>query len=211
MRALSYRWRMDRRRPWVFWAIATVGAVTTAAVAAGMVNEVERRMEAWGPSRVVAIARRPLEPGAVVGPSDIEGEARPAGALPDGAIDGTNVLEGRVVVDRILAGEPVVAERLAPNGVRGVAALVPPGSAAVLVPASARPPRLAVGNRVELFGGLAPGSANGGAGADVVARDATVIEVSDDGSLLVAVPREQAAAAAAAILDGAVVVALIGS
>lgn len=210
MRVLRSPLRRGSWRSRAYWTIAIATAVATGTIAAGVVDEGERRAAAWGPSRPVAVASHDLAAGATVQAGDVTVEVRPVGGLPDGTVAGGTELGGRVVVDRIVAGEPIVASRLAPSGMQGAAALVPAGDAAVLVPATTHPPRLAVGNHVDLVGGVRAGVDESGRGGGVLARDATVVDVPDDGSVLVAVPREQAAAVASAVLDGSIVIALVG-
>jgi Flp pilus assembly protein CpaB len=129
----------------------------------------------------------------------------------------------------VLAGEPLVAARLAPDGLTGAAALVPPGWRAVAVPLGpAGAPPLAVGDLVDVLAvmptaGL-PGLGSDGAGAGpdgtgpdgaaqepafVLVERAAVVDVTDD-AVTVAVPEGDAPRVAWALSNGAVVLALGG-
>src|SRR5690606_3585174 len=95
----------------------------------------------------VAVAAHDLLVGTTIGPDDlVEASLDPAVAAR--AVDEP---EGRVVTSVILAGEPVVAGRVAPAGRTGAAALVPPGHRAVAVPVTLAAPPVEVGDRVDVL------------------------------------------------------------
>lgn len=211
------RWRSLRRRPSLYWIAVTLAAALAAATTGAVVHDAQKRAESWGASRPVAVAARDLEPGSVLTDGDVSWESRPAATLPNDTIDTGNPA-GRVVLQRIVKGEPLVLARLAPDGAHGLSALLPPGSVALLIPPAERSPRLEVGDLVDVFGTdgsngwnsseSAPGVV--GEAHDPVASEAKVIELGDDGAVTVAVRREEAAATAAAILEKSAVLALIG-
>jgi Flp pilus assembly protein CpaB len=140
--------------------------------------------------------------------------------LPDDAVGPAAITEadapiGRVVAAPVDADEVISRRRLAPDGLRGLAALVPEGSVAVAVARDENTPPLERGQRVEVLSAagvdpVARPSANGAPGAVEATRVATgalVIDVGDD-RVLLAIGREDAPGVAAAVLDGAVVLAL---
>src|SRR5205814_10504342 len=104
----------------------------------------------------------------------------------------------------IIAGEVVVESRLAPHGVRGAAALVPPGARALAVPAGPGTPHVERGDHVDLLA-----VASEGTPSRVVAQRATVIDATDD-RVTVAVTSSEAPAVAAALARGGVTVPLVG-
>ena len=113
--------------------------------------------ERWGRTRPVAVATRDLGPGDVVDAGAVEVRELPARRARRGDLAEAPV--GAVVRHPILAGEPVAPARLAPDGLTGVAALVPAGERAVAVPVGpAGAPPLAVGDLVDVLA-VVPGDA----------------------------------------------------
>jgi Flp pilus assembly protein CpaB len=117
----------------------------------------------------VAVATRDLAPGDVVDDGAVAVRALPMAAVASAAVSDAPV--GATVRQAIPAGEPLVAERLAPDGLSGAAALVPAGHRAVAVPVgpAGRPP-LAVGDLVDVVvvlpADLPPTAGADGAGGD---------------------------------------------
>ncbi|HEX6167759.1 MAG TPA: SAF domain-containing protein [Acidimicrobiales bacterium] len=108
-------------------AVATGLTVTSLVGAAGAARD------RWGDTRPVVVATRDLAPGEVLDGGATEIRDLPAAVLGETAL--AEAPAGAVVRHPILAGEPVVAARLAPTGLVGAAALVPAGERAVAVPA----------------------------------------------------------------------------
>ena len=119
---------------------------------------------------------------------------------------------GAVVRQPILAGEPVAPSRLAPDGLTGVAALVPAGERAVAVAVGpAGVPPLAVGDQVDVVTVMPPG-ATGDGGSDpafTLVERATVVAIGEQ-AVTIAVPDADAPRVAWAVANGAVVLALAG-
>src|SRR4051794_4942053 len=86
----------------------------------------------WGDERTVVVATTRIAIGQLIGDGDVRQEVWPAGVVPDSAATGDVV--GRTAVAAIEPGEAVVTARLAPDGLTGIAALVPPGSRAIAIP-----------------------------------------------------------------------------
>jgi Flp pilus assembly protein CpaB len=160
----------------------------------------------WGQERTVVVAHHRIAMGSVIEADAITTESWPTALVPDGAIEQAPV--GRTAVATIEPGEAVIAARLAPNGLRGFAALVPPGWRALAVPVGPAVVALAVGDHVDLIAGFdaAKGSADK-APAFTVAENAIVVAV-DDQRVTVAVLRGDATRVAFAIVAGTVVPAL---
>jgi Flp pilus assembly protein CpaB len=167
----------------------------------------------------VAVATHDLAVGDPLGADAAEVRSLPAALVPSGALSAPPF--GALVRQPIAAGEALVAERLAPDGLTGAAALVPPGSRAVAVPLAPVPaPPLVVGDLVDLLAVVAPAS---GGVADGVTGDVTsgaepafplvetvpVVDVGDE-TASVAVPEADAPRVAYALAQGAVVVTLAG-
>lgn len=192
LRLLRSPLRRARRSLVLRWLVVAVAAVLVAVEAAGAGAGARAARARWGESAPVAVAVRDLDAGAVVGPADVAVELRPLAVLPAGALPTAPV--GQVLTAAALAGEPLVAARVAPEGLSPVAALVPAGWSAVAVAASPSPP-LEPGDLVDV---LAP---------DVVAEGAVVVHVGRD-AVTVAVPVRDAPAVAEAATVAFVVLAL---
>jgi Flp pilus assembly protein CpaB len=197
---LRVRLRRARRHPAVFWTATALLALLTAssmshALAAG------RR---FGPLRTAMVVRRPVPTGAVVSAADVRAARVPSRFVPDDAA--TDVV-GRTAVAALLPGEVVQAGRLAPEGLHGVAALVPDGLRAVSVPTGDASAPVLVGDRVDV---LATFDVADDAGDPVVpvARAALVVDVRE-GAVTVAVMPSEAPRVAFAVARGTVTVALV--
>lgn len=187
-------------------ALVTAVAVATALAAAGSARD------RWGTARRVVVATRDLSPGDVVDGGAVEVRDVPAAVVVPSALAEPPL--GSVVRQPILAGEAVAALRLAPDGLTGVAALVPAGQRAVAVPAvpGGMPP-VTVGDLVDVVAvvaGAGDGAGEGGGEpAFTLVDGATVVDV-DDQAVSVAVPRRDAPRVAWAVAHGAVHLALSG-
>jgi Flp pilus assembly protein CpaB len=178
-------------------------------VVSSIVAEADHTRAAWGTREQVLVAEHDLEPGAEVRPSDVTLEARPSAMVPKTALD--ELPTGAVVRARVLAGEVLVAARIAPAGLSGVAAMLPAGTRAVAIPTEAgSTPPLTVGSRVDVLVALPPEAAGDGPPAFAVATDVVVVAI-DDAAVTVAVPRDAAPRIAVALGQGAVTLALIGA
>lgn len=188
------------RSPLAWWACAALVAVLAAAQVGRLDDDAAARRAAWGTATVAVVAVRDLAPGDVVAADDVVVEQRPAAVLPAGSLGAPPV--GRTVVAPILAGEAVVTRRLAPEGLSGVAALVPDGMRAVALPTAFEGPPLAVGDRVDVL-------ATVDGPTTVVAPDAVVVDVGE-AAVTVAVPVGDLDAVAYAVARGTVTLALVG-
>jgi pilus assembly protein CpaB len=197
--------------PLAWWACAAVVALIAAAQVGRLDDEASARRQAWGAARVVVVARHDLAPGDVVGADDVVVVEWPTAVLPDGAVGEPPV--GRTVTATILAGEAVVARRLAPDGLGGVAALVPEGMRAVAVPSAGglgvESPPLEVGDRVDVLATIDVLDADV-APTGAVASDALVVAVGET-AITVAVEAGDVEAVAYAVARGTVTLALVGA
>ena len=160
----------------------------------------------WGQERTVVVARHRITMGDVIEADAITTESWPAALVPVGAMEASPV--GRTVVATIEPGEAVIVSRLAPGGLSGIAALVPPGWRALAIPVGPAVVAVTVGDRVDLIAGFDAASASADqAPAFTVAENAIVVAV-DDQRVTVAVRAGDAARVAFAIVAGTVVPAL---
>ena len=197
-----------RRQPRLWWALTIATALAMGWVVSSIVAGAEEVRRSWGDTEPVVVAHHDIAAGAPVDDADVEVVARPRAVVPDGALD--SLPAGQVASSPIAAGEVVVASRLAPLGLRGVAATLPPGTRAVAIPIEAGlAPPLAVGDRVDVLVALAPEAAGDGPPGFVVTADALVVAVGD-AAVTVAVPAAAAPRVAVALGQGAVSLALVG-
>ena len=103
--------------------------------------------DAYGVRRTVVVAAHDLTVGESIEDDDLR-----SSELPVALVVGTPVADptGRTVVATVLAGEPVVAERLAPDGVTGPMALAPADTRALAVPTPSGRPPVSPGDRVDI-------------------------------------------------------------
>jgi Flp pilus assembly protein CpaB len=214
---LGVRARRALARPVVRRTVLATLAVVTGLVVMSLVSSAEAARDRWGRTRPVAVANRDLAPGDVIDGSTVEVRRLPEATVGSGAL--AEPPTGSVVRQPVLAGEALVAERLAPQGLTGVAALVPAGHRAVAVPLGpvAAPP-LAVGDLVDVLAVVAVASEeppDGTAGRRAaepsfpLVEAAVVVDVGDQ-SISVAVPEADAPRVAWVLTNGSVVLALSG-
>ncbi|HEX7276581.1 MAG TPA: Flp pilus assembly protein CpaB, partial [Acidimicrobiales bacterium] len=122
------------RSPLAYWMVVGVLALLTGMVAARLVGNAGALASRYGPLEPVVVAARALEPGAVLADGDVGIRQVPGSLVPDGAVGAIADAVGRTVLAPVFPGVPIVAEQLAPDGRRGLTALLPAGSRAVAVP-----------------------------------------------------------------------------
>jgi Flp pilus assembly protein CpaB len=130
----------------------------------------------------------------------------PAAAVPEGALREPPV--GRTAAADIVLGEVLVDARVAPDGLRGVAALLPAGWRALAVPStSAGLPPLAVGDVVDVLVSLPPDVVGDADPTFTVAEAARVVDVGEQ-AVTVAVDGADVARTAFAVTHGSVTLAV---
>ena len=210
---LGVRARRALARTVVRRAVVLGLAVATGLVVIALVSSADAARHRWGRARPVAVATRDLVPGDVVDASAVEVRRLPEAAVTPAAL--AEPPSGSVVRQPVAAGEPLVARRLAPAGLTGVAALVPPGQRAVAIPVGPlAAPRLTIGDLVDVLAvvpvpaeGRPPQSADPPSFPLVEA--AVVVDVGEQ-SITVAVPEADAPRVAWVLTNGSVVLALGG-
>ena len=200
------RLRRLARSPFAYWAAVVALAAFTASTIAGQVNRAGVQVARYGRLRPVVTAARPVEVGAVLRSADVVVRAMPAAFLPEGAVGATGEVVGRTVVVPLFRGTPVVAGQLAPDGVVGVAALLPAGGRAVAVPTGPASVALRRGDRVDVLATFDPPPA----GEDPtfpVAEAALVVDTGPE-AVTLAVEAEEALRVAYAVAAGVVTLVL---
>ena len=189
------------RHPLLYWALVASAAALSAGLVLDRASDADAARRRWGHDRPVAVATVDLPAGRTVGPADVHIERWPLAIGPRDAL-GT-VAPGTVVASAIGAGEPFVPGRLGRPEGGPVAAVLAAGRRAVTVPVGDTPPPVEPGDRVDLVaGGLA-------LDAQVVARDAQVVQTQER-AVVVAVDAAELEAVAGALVNGTVVVAVSG-
>ena len=201
IRARSHR-RLARS-PFVFWLAVAGLAFLTASVVAGAIGEARSLSARYGPLRPVVVAAREVERGAELAPGDVDVRLVPGSLVPAGAFGDVEAVRGRTAVVPLLDGQTVLGGHLAPEGLSGVAALLPAGTRAVAVPASASTaPPLHRGDVVDVLASFDDQPVL------AVAVGAPVVEVGED-AVTVAVRPDEARSVAYAVANGTVTVALV--
>lgn len=194
-----------RRSPLPFWALALVLAVTTGLTVGRLAQQASQRAAELGGLVDVAVAARPVDAGRVLRDADVTRRRLPAALVPRGRPVPSPV--GRVALVPLAAGEVLLAAKLAPDGLRGVAALVPAGHRALAVPVDPGGLDLEAGHRVDVLATFDAGGDEGVAPTFPVATAALVVDVADE-AVTVAVPPDQAPKVAFALARGTVTLAV---
>lgn len=152
----------------------------------------------WGPPVQVVVATTDLPAGRVLTVDDLVEADWPRALVPPAASDRLEELVGRSLGAPVVAGSPVSSTHVAEGG---LAAGLPPGHAAVALPAP-EGVTLRSGQHIDLLAG------DGDRGGVRLASTATVV-AADETTVWVGVRREDAAAVAGALAWGEVTVALL--
>lgn len=198
-----------RRHPRVWWLVVLAAALAAGWLASSAVTSAEQARAAWGATRRVVVVERARDAGDELRPGDLAVDERPAAMVPASALE---TLPDRAVLRAaVVAGEVLVAERIAPAGLSDVAARLPTDHRAVAIPTEpGYVPPLAVGDRVDVLVALPSEAAGGGPPGFVLAARVLVVGI-DEATVTVAVPRDAAPRVAVALGQGAVTLALVGA
>lgn len=196
-----------RRSPLPFWALAVALALATGLTVARLAGEAADRAERLGGLVEVPVASRAVDAGSVVRAADVEVRSLPRALVPSGPV--ARSAAGRVAVVPLVPGEVVLASKLAPDGLTGVAALVPPGLRALAVDVGEGGLPLRRGNRVDVLATFDVAGADEGPPTFAVATAALVVDARD-GAVTVAVGADEAPRVAFALTSGSVTLALTG-
>jgi hypothetical protein len=180
------------RRPWLYWAAVVVLAAGIALAAASAVAGVDDARRAWGATRQVVVAATDLAPGDPLA-GRTEQQSHPLPMVPPRALEAAP--PDAVARQHVAAGEVLVDLDLAAGQVP--VALIPEGWLGVPV-AEQVPTGAAIGDHVA--------AASGGT---VLAAEAVVVS-RGDGTLVVAVPADEAPAVAVAASTGDLTLLLVG-
>ena len=191
------------RSPIAFWVTVALLALVTASVVARLVGRADALAARYGPLRPVVVAARDVERGTELGQADLAVRHVPAAFLPPGAFAAAAEATGRTPVAPLVAGQPVLAGHLAPEGRSGVAALLPPGSRGVSLPAAGAPALVRRGDVEDVLATFDPSLTGESEPALAVAVGGLVVDVQPD-TAVVAVSPEEARRIAFAVSHGTV-------
>jgi pilus assembly protein CpaB len=200
-----------RRHRALYWLAALSLAGLSAHAIASALERADAARARWGGTQSVLVARHRLEIGDVVQTDDIEEDAWPSAVVPRSAVPSAVDAVGRTVVEVVEPGEALLAARLAPDGLHGVAALVPSGWRALAVPVGTAALPLSVGDRIDLVAAVDGTDPNSSQSPSFVLADNALVVAVDEQSVTVAVPADDAPRVALGILTGSVVPALRSS
>ena len=198
------RWQRGR------WSIAFAGVVAAVALLATVVARAHDVIDGYATLRRVPVATHDVDEGHRIDAGDVVWRELPVAAIPDGALRAAPT--GRVATDRVGKGDVYTDRRVAPGGLSGLAAMVPPGERAVGVPLGDGSVTVQIGDRVDV---LAPGRDGSDidlpsrSGAELVARRARVLAVTRS-AVVLAVSADEVASVAGALAQGVPVLVLDG-
>lgn len=199
--------RVLRRLPLLWWVTATALALVTGTVVARSVSSASALARQYGPLEPMVVATGPLAFGDVVEADHLAVAWVPASLVPADHLSDPGELVGSAALGPVVAGQPVVAAHLGPAGVRGVAALLPPGTRAVAVSLGGASAPVAVGDRVDVLATFDPSLVPATEATMAVAVGALVVAVDADAAT-VAVDPAEAVAVAFSASHGALTLAL---
>jgi pilus assembly protein CpaB len=123
--------RKSGARAALFWAFALVAGLGTALIIA---RYLDRTGPSSSPVAKIAVAAVDLPLAAKIGDKDVQMVDWPKEHLPPGAVLEPKELVGRILISRVLAGQPILPAMLAAkNAGNGLAALIPPNMRAIAV------------------------------------------------------------------------------
>ena len=189
-----------RRSVVVWWTTAVALAAVTGVVVAGVVRGAEARAAQYGSVQRVLVARHEVAAGRVLRAGDVRWKDMPRAFVPDAPLASSPV--GRTVVVPLERGEVVLASKVAPSGLTGVAALLRNGERALAVPTGPGTPPLGPGDVVDVLATVP----ETGETALVAARGRVL--AADERAITVAVRPQDAPAVAAALATATVTLAL---
>jgi Flp pilus assembly protein CpaB len=193
-----------RHRPWLFWFVAVSLAAVTGLTVASLVGEAASRARRLGGLREVPVVARAVAAGQRLSPADVAVRRLPAAMLPEGPVARSPADHAAVVP--LVPGEVLLEAKLAPWGVQGVAALVPPGRRALAVPTAKGGLSLRTGHRVDVLATFET-TEGGSEPTFPVATAALVVDVGEE-AVTVAVLPEEAPRVAFATARGSVTLAV---
>ena len=143
----------------VFFGLAIAAGLAALLIMRGWAHRIDAARPNVGPPERVVIAVAGITRGATVTADMVKAEQMPKAFVPPGALSAVTDVVGRVVSADVVAGEVLTRVRLAGTQSGPVAALVPSGMRAFLIPSNLPSDAVRAGDRVDVlaaFGGGRP-------------------------------------------------------
>ncbi len=132
LRAAAGSSRRSGTRAALFWAFTLIAGLASALFIARYLDH--RPGGGMAPMAKIVVAAVDLPLAAKIRPEDLKLAEWPSDHLPLGAVRDANEVSGRILISRVLAGQPVLPGMLASkNAGNGLAALIPPNMRAMAV------------------------------------------------------------------------------
>jgi pilus assembly protein CpaB len=172
---LRRRWPLASK---VLIALAVVLGALAFVLVRGYQDRVEALRPAVGPPRDVVTAATDLARGTLLSDEMLLTSSVPEEFVPPGAIEDVASIVGRALMASIDAGEILTRSRVAEPEVGPVAALVPDGLRAVIVPSGTPPGTLRAGDHVEVYATYGGGRPH----TELVATGLEVVRILTEGT-----------------------------
>jgi len=185
------------------WALAVVLVIAGVALTLDAQREAVAARRAFGHTATVWVSGRDVAPGTTLTPADVRQRELPVALLPAPVLTAGDDPTGRTALTPLAAGEVLLAHHLSGDPAAGPAAMLPPGSIGLTLPAGTDRPGLVAGQAVVLVLTGEPDPGASGLVAGVVAATG-----GPDGTVMVGVPAADAVRVAGAVQRGTVTVAL---
>jgi Flp pilus assembly protein CpaB len=167
---LRRRWPLASK---VLVGIAVLLGALSFVVTRGYQDRVEALHPAVGPPVTTVTAATDLARGTVLSDEMLDTSPVPQEFVPPGAVADVASMVGRVLTADVDAGEILTRSRLAEPRVGPVAALVPDGLRAVVVPSGLPPGTLRAGDHIEVYATYGGGRSH----TELVASDLEVVRI----------------------------------
>lgn len=187
--------------------VVVVLALVVGLVVHRTVADAEAAVARLGPTVDVVVVVRDVAPGARVEAGDVALASRPVVHVPAGVVGSVDEVVGLRTTVGLVAGEVVVGTRLAGGAGSAAGAVVPEGWRAVAIPAFDSPLPVEVGDRVEIVASFDPTLTE--RPTRLLVPDGLVVAVDED-AVTVAMPAADVTDVAFALVNGIVLLALVG-
>jgi len=188
------------------WALAVVLVIAGVALTLDAQREAVAVRRAFGHTATVWVAGRDVAPGTTLTPADVRQRELPVALLPAPVLTAGDDPTGRTALTPLAAGEVLLAHHLSGDPAAGPAAMLPPGSIGLTLPAGTDRPGLVAGQAVVLV--LTGEPDPGRSGASGLVAGVVAATGGPDGTVMVGVPAAETVRVAAAVQRGTVTVAL---
>lgn len=161
----------------MFLSLSVVAGLMAALFMRGYARRLEATRPDVGVPVGIVVTTRAIARGATVTPDMVRADQMPSAFVPPNAAGTLKDVVGRILSSDVDAGEVVTSARLAGTSSGPVAALVPAGQRAFLIPSGLPPEAVRAGDRVDVLAAFGGGRAH----VEAVAGDVEVGRVMEPG------------------------------